>query len=242
MALSGSVKRVGHKGADAIVPGNTLASFEAAVGVGVDVVEFDVLRLREDGAPLVVAHDWQAASLVEPLGLDEALDAFLSPPLDRVELDCDLKLPGRERDLVEALESRGLIERATVSTMYVESLAAIRELEPALRTGWSYPLVTRAWDRTWWARPAVAVMLVALRARLPDLLRRRVPELGVASLWCFQALVTPAVVAAAHDLGIEVIAWTVDDPGRIRALRAIGVDGICSNDPRLLAVPEPDAG
>lgn len=230
-----SFKRVGHKGADAVVPGNTVASFVKAVEIGVEIVEFDVLRREDPDAPLVIAHDWAAAGAGTPLSLAEALDSFTRAPLDRVEIDCDLKLPGREAELVSALRERDLIERATVSTMYVESLIAIRGLEPRLRTGWSYPKVTRAWDRKPWAKPAVAAMLLAMRARLPALLRRRAPELGISSLWCFHLLITPAVVAAAHDVGIEVIAWTVDDPARIEALRAIGVDGICSNDPRLLA-------
>ncbi len=45
-----AIKRIGHKGADALVPGNTIASFEKAVEVGVDLIEFDVLWL-EDGNP-----------------------------------------------------------------------------------------------------------------------------------------------------------------------------------------------
>ncbi len=53
--------RIGHKGADAIVAGNTLESFEAAVEVGVDIIEFDVLRDRE--GRLVVAHDYEDALL-----------------------------------------------------------------------------------------------------------------------------------------------------------------------------------
>lgn len=231
-------RRVGHKGADALVPGNTIASFERAVEIGVDTVEFDVLRLEDPAAPLAIGHDWAAAAARLPLSLDEALDAFTQAPLDSVEIDCDLKLPGREDDLVEALRARGLIERATVSTMYVESLLAIRRLEPKLRTGWSYPKVTRAWDRKPWARPAVGATLVGLRARLPALIRRRAPQLGIASLWCFERLISPGVVAASGEIGIELIAWTVDDPARIAALRSIGVDGICSNDPRLLADPE----
>ena len=53
------VKRVGHKGADLVAPGNTVASFEAALEHGVDMIEFDVLRLR-DGR-LVLAHDYEDA-------------------------------------------------------------------------------------------------------------------------------------------------------------------------------------
>ena len=44
-------RRVGHKGADHIAPGNTLASFDAALAAGVDMVEFDVLRVRRAARP-----------------------------------------------------------------------------------------------------------------------------------------------------------------------------------------------
>jgi glycerophosphoryl diester phosphodiesterase len=102
--------RIGHKGADAIVPGNTLESFEAAVEVGVDVIEFDVLR-NQDGR-LVIAHDYEDAMSRRALDLSEALDAFRYAPLDKVEFDCDLKLPGREAELAGALSGHGLIDRA----------------------------------------------------------------------------------------------------------------------------------
>ena len=210
--------------------------------VGVDMIEFDVLRMP-DGAPglppdrrspLVVAHDWEDAEARPRLTLGEALDAFTEPPLDRVEIDCDLKLVGREDELVEALRDRGLIERAMVSTMYTESLAAIAAIEPALRLGWTYPLVTRPWDRRVAARPAVLAAMELMRRRFPRIARRRVPQIGDSAIWVFHRLASPQLVAVTRELGIELIAWTVDDAARVAALREMGVDGIVSNDPRLL--------
>ena len=236
------LRRVGHKGAAALVEGNTVASFERAVEVGVDMIEFDVLRMP-DGAPglppdrrspLVVAHDWADAESRPRLTLGEALDAFTEPPLDRVEIDCDLKLAGREAELVEALRDRGLIERSMVSTMYTASLAAIAAIEPALRLGWTYPLVTRPWDRRVAARPAVLVAMELMRRRFPRIARRRVPQIGDSAIWVFHRLASPQLVAVTRELGIELIAWTVDDAARVAALREMGVDGIVSNDPRLL--------
>ena len=61
-------RRVGHKGAAHIAPGNTLASFEAAVQVGVDMIEFDVLSENLDGSGrLLLAHDYEALRACEPL-------------------------------------------------------------------------------------------------------------------------------------------------------------------------------
>lgn len=235
-------RRVGHKGADALVPGNTIASFERAAEEGVEMIEFDVLRTRDgsphrpvlERSPLVVAHDWADAASRPVLTLGEALDAFTHPPLDRIEIDCDLKLVGREEELVAALRERGLVERAMVSTMYTESLAAIRAIEPALRLGWTYPLVTRPWDRSRAARPAVITAIALMRARFPALARRRAPEIGAAAIWVYHQLASRRLVEVTRGLGIEVICWTVDDPARVATLRRMGVDGICSNDPRLL--------
>src|SRR4051812_8718238 len=110
------LRLVGHKGADLILPGNTVESFRAAVEAGVDTIEFDVLWLPdshlppEERHPLVVAHDWHDAESRTPLKLTEALDAFLEPPLDGVEIDLDIKLAGREEEFVEALRERDLVE------------------------------------------------------------------------------------------------------------------------------------
>lgn len=241
------MRRIGHKGAAGLETGNTVASFECAVEHGVHTIEFDVLWLADgkpsrpasERSPLVVAHDWEDAAAREPITLAEALDAFTRPPLDRVEFDVDIKLVGREEEIVAAIRERGLLDRAMVSTMYVESLAKVAALEPALRRGWSYPLVTRDWDQKLWARPFVAAALLAMRERFPAHARRRVPELGVDSIWLFHALATPRLVAVTREFGIELICWTVDDAERVAALAAMGVDGIVSNDPRLLGAHPP---
>ena len=69
--------RVGHKGADHVAPGNTAGSFRAALEHGVDMIEFDVLRVP-DGR-LVLAHDYEDAAEREPLTLDEGLDHLAGP-------------------------------------------------------------------------------------------------------------------------------------------------------------------
>ena len=62
-ARARALKRIGHKGADLIAPGNTLESFDAALAAGVDMVEFDVLPENADGSGrLVLAHDFAAAA------------------------------------------------------------------------------------------------------------------------------------------------------------------------------------
>jgi glycerophosphoryl diester phosphodiesterase len=238
-----SLLLVGHKGADLIAPGNTIASFEAAVDAGVHVIELDVLW-TEDGhprlpaaerTPLVVAHDWHDAARREPLTLDDALDAFRAPPLDGVEIDLDVKLPGREEEIVEALRERDLLGRAMVSTMELSSLARFRELEPSLRRGWTYPKVRRDWASKRWARGPMLAALVAMRRRLPRLAAQQLPKLGVEAMWVYHPLVSRRLALVTQAAGVHLIAWTVDDLPRMRKLVAIGATGLVSNDPRLFA-------
>ena len=95
---------MGHKGADLIAPGNTFASFDAAVAAGVDMIEFDVLPARSGASGLILAHDWaDAARRATPHTLEEALAYFASEAFAGIELDVDLKLPGYELRVLEAL-------------------------------------------------------------------------------------------------------------------------------------------
>jgi glycerophosphoryl diester phosphodiesterase len=238
---SRGLRLVGHKGADLIAPGNTVESFRAAVEHGVDTIELDVIWLPdghlplEERAPLVVAHDWHDAERRQPLALTEALDAFLEPPLEAVEIDIDIKLSGREEEIVRALRERDLLGRAMVSTMELYSLARIRELEPRLRRGWTYPKVTRDWTSKRWAKGPMMAALVAMRQRLPGLAAEKLPQLGVESMWVYHPLVSRRLARIAELAGVELIAWTVDDLPRMRKLVATGVHGLVSNDPRLFA-------
>ena len=120
-----ALRRVGHKGADLIAPGNTLASFDAALDAGVDMIEFDVLPERGSGR-LVLAHDYVTAARAAPPTLDEGLGHFASEAFNGIELDVDLKLPGYEAAVVEALRRHGLVGRALVSSQYLDRLARVR--------------------------------------------------------------------------------------------------------------------
>ncbi|MGI8632598.1 MAG: glycerophosphodiester phosphodiesterase [Solirubrobacterales bacterium] len=226
------VVRVGHKGADALVSGNTLASFERALEVGVEVIEFDVLPV---GEKIMIAHDLHDAERPGVLTLDAVLEAFSRPPLDRVVFDCDIKARGAEPALVEGLRRHGLLPRAQVSTSIPAVLTELRRLEPALERGWTLPHVTRDWTRTWWAKPAIPIALELGRRRLPSVVRQGQDELRARNLWVFHPLITRRLVATTRELGLRLIAWTVDDPTRIGELVDLGVDGIVSNDPRLLS-------
>jgi glycerophosphoryl diester phosphodiesterase len=224
------LKRVGHKGADLVAPGNTVASFEAALDHDVDMIEFDVLRLR-DGR-LVLAHDYDDAAKREPLTLDEGLDHFAGDAYADVELDVDLKLPGYEREVVEGLQARGLAERALISSHYLDSLDDVGHLAPRIRRGLSVPKVRRDYTKTPLAVPAYGVARW-MRARLPGQARALIREGRIQAVMVHWLLVSRRLVEVVHAEGGEVYVWTVDDAGQIEKLRALGVHAVITNDPRL---------
>src|SRR5690242_18045642 len=105
-----AVLRIGHKGAHHIAPGNTLASFDAALAHGVDMIEFDILpefQARPRDGRLVLAHDY-SDGVERALDLEAGLAHLASLPFAGVRLDVDLKLPGYEDRVVAALRAHGL--------------------------------------------------------------------------------------------------------------------------------------
>jgi glycerophosphoryl diester phosphodiesterase len=230
------MRRVGHKGADHISPGNTFASFRAALDAGVDMIEFDVLPEHRDGSgELVLAHDFDDAAARTPHTLDEGLAHFADAAYDGIELDVDLKLAGYEERVVAALERHGLAERVLVSTMENSSLALLRERHPQIALGWSVPRMRRDPLRNpVTALPAIVVLQYVRRA-LPGVAANRIRRGEIEALMAHWRLVTPRLARAIRHAGGDLYAWTVDDPRRIAELERIGVSGVITNDPRLFA-------
>jgi glycerophosphoryl diester phosphodiesterase len=229
------LRRVGHKGAAHIAPGNTTASFDAALAADVDMIEFDVLpedHLAPATARLILAHDYEHVP-PDALALEDGLAHLAAQQFADVELDVDLKLPGYEQRVVEALRAYGLVERTIVSTLYMRSLVLLRELEPRLRLGWSVPRVKRDYTKQLlYAVPAYTFLLYA-RRRLPAVAAGHIAAGRCDAVMCHYKLVTPALLEAIRESGGELYVWTVDDARRIRSLEELGVTGVITNDPRL---------
>ncbi len=227
-------RRVGHKGADLIVPGNTRASFDAARAAGVDMIEFDVLSERRNGGGrLLLAHDPFAARSSETLTLEEGLAHLAGPAFAGVEFDVDLKRPGYEMRVLDALHATGLAERSLISSTFPESLDRLRVADPAIRLGWSMPRARRDYTAGRFTMLPALAWLAAYRRRLPQRAHGALASGRFDAIMAHWRLVTPALVRAVRAGGGELYAWTVDDPFTIAALARVGVDGIITNDPRL---------
>jgi glycerophosphoryl diester phosphodiesterase len=223
--------RVGHKGADHVAPGNTAESFEAALALGVDMIEFDVMPLR-DGT-LVLAHDPEDAVSRNPLTLEEGLDHFAAEAYNDVELDVDLKIPGYEEVVVEGLRERGLLERSLISSTYPESLALVRELDPHVRRGWSVPRARRDYTQSVLYKLPAYALLRWWRAGLPAKAARAIERGECEALMAHRLLVSRELVRRVAGAGGQLYVWTVDDADEIARMEAIGVHAVITNDPRL---------
>jgi glycerophosphoryl diester phosphodiesterase len=228
------MRRVGHKGADHIAPGNTFASFQAALEHDVHMIEFDVLPEHPDGSgELVLAHDWDDAAGRAPHTLDEGLAHFAEAAYDGIDLDVDMKTSGYEERVAQALRRHGLVERTIVSTMEDSSLKLMRARHPEVRLGWSVPRIQRDPLRNpLMALPGIAVLLYVRRA-LPGVVANRIRRGEIEALMAHWRLVTPALARAITNAGGELYVWTVDDAAKIAELERMGVSGVISNDPRL---------
>ena len=226
------LKRVGHKGADVIAPGNTLESFQAALDHGCHMIEFDILP-TSDGR-LVLAHDPVDAATRECVTMEEGLEHFASDAYADVELDVDLKAPGYEREVAEALARHGLIERSLVTSTYLSTMDRLGELNPEIRRGFSVPRAKRDYTKSLLG-PLVLLALLAGRRILPYQCARWMRAGRFEAIMTHFLLVSPALVRAVHSAGGQVYVWTVDDGEHIKRLEAMGVDGVITNDPRLFA-------
>ena len=209
-------KRVGHRGAHGVVKGNTLESFDAALDLGVDMIEFDVCAVRGD---LGIAHTPLGGRLFGCLALDAGLAHLAAPRFEAVELNVDLKHAGCEPGALAALQRHDLLGRSLISSHLPAVLDRVRELEPHARTGLSVggPLARRLNGVRDW-RCVVADALAAGRFQ---------------AVMAHHRLVDRALVRRVKDAGAEVYAWTVDESTLIERLTGLEVTGITTNDPRL---------
>jgi glycerophosphoryl diester phosphodiesterase len=230
---AGNVVCIGHRGAAAIAPENTLRSLAAAVEAGVDVVELDVVAV--DGG-LLLGHSPQELP-GERATFAEALAALAPHP---VGVHVDVKTRGFEEGVVDAIARQGLEHRTYVSAFWPDVLRRFGGLAPWLPRALSYPEDRIGVSRSRALGPLTIAGASALRSTLPPRIGGLLARAGATIASVHYAVVSRRLVERCHAIGVPVLVWTVDDPARMRRLDALGVDAIVSNDPRkLLATLRP---
>jgi len=232
---------LGHRGAAAEAPANTVASFRRAMEVGADGVELDV-HLTRDGQ-VVVIHDETVTSVTGAPGriremtlaeiqrldagsyfgpefagariptLDEALDAVGPQAVVNIEIKgTSVASEGLEREVARIVRAHGMGGRVIISSFNPFRLWRMRSLDPDLPRGMLHGPNTPVYVRDLWFLPMVQ----------PDALHPH------------YSMVNAAYMKRAHQWGVRVNVWTVDDPAEARRLMELGVDSIITNDPARL--------
>jgi glycerophosphoryl diester phosphodiesterase len=212
---------IGHRGASAFAPENTLTAFTAATLAGADGIEFDV-RLSGDGVPVVIhddtlyrthrmrrrVGDLSAAELSE-LGVPSLRELFEYMAGNELLLCLEIKESSKELaerccELVRefSFEERTIVECFDLNVLTLVDLKTAALFEPRI-----YPdrhVVDRAL--------AVGASVLALHHRLAK----------------------APLVEQAKLAGLRVVVWTVDDPGWVIRARTLGIEALITNDPAMM--------
>jgi glycerophosphoryl diester phosphodiesterase len=195
-----------------------LRSFDAAVEVGIDMIEFDVRQCRGE---LVLAHTVLDARLGRSIPLHAALTHLAGDAFSDVDLNVDVKHPGFEGALLDELRRAEVLERTLISSQVPAVLDRVRLLQPDARVGISVAGRVARMSRRWgdW------------RERVLDGLGQRRWD----ALMAQHRLVDSELLEAVAGYGARLYAWTVNERSSIDQLRTLGVHGITTADPRLFA-------
>ena len=217
--------RIGHRGAKAYAPENTLTSFKKAIEIGVDAIELDVRKTKDN--KLVVIHDADIKRTTNGKGLvaeltlkeikgfsaeggetiptlEEALD-FLDK---KVKVIIELKELGVEEQVLSAVHERRLEKNVIITSFLEDALRKVRELDKEVETGLIYAKHSN---------PVKAAL-----------------ELKANYLVALYRFIHTANVQKAHENGLKVIVWTINTPEEVEAFAKKGVDGIASDKPDIL--------
>jgi glycerophosphoryl diester phosphodiesterase len=217
------VRVIGHRGASASHPENTIEAFEAAAQMGAHGVELDVRRTADD--VLIVFHDAHLPSGEVIRSLDasvlpasiptlaEALDAcadlWMNIEIKNMPDDPDYDVEhGLSIAVAALIGAYDIADRVVVSSFNIDSVDRIHTLDSTIPTGW---LVWGGSD--------------------PRSMIGRTVAHGLSAIHPNDLLVDASFVERAHEAGLEVNVWTVDDAERVEQLASFGVDGIITNVP-----------
>ena len=204
---------IAHRGANREAPENTIPAFERALEIGVDGIELDV-HVTRDNVP-VIHHD---AVLPDGGRIDRMDSADLERRTDAPELAQVLELVNGRCHLYIEIKASAALPPAIVLLKQRTDWCSVhsfdhrvarkaRELNSAVRSG---------------------ILLVSY---LVDI-EHAMTTASAHDVWQQAEFVDAELVTRVHRAGGRVIAWTVNDPGRVRALGELGVDGICTDQPR----------
>jgi glycerophosphoryl diester phosphodiesterase len=225
--------RIAHRGAPREYPENTLPSFARAIELGADGIELDVHATR-DGV-VVVHHDPVPRATATNTKVERRAIADLTyDQLRTFSVAPGIGIP----TLTEVLS---LVGGATTVYVEIKGSGIERQVIDVIRESGAQ-CALHSFDHAAVARAKT----LAPEIRRGLLFSRRTPdpaawmgEAGALDAWPEWPLVDQEFVKSVRRIGGSVIAWTVNDAAAARHLASLGVDGLCTDDIRLIPAPPP---
>ena len=235
--------KIGHRGAKAYAPENTIASFRKALELGVDMVEFDV-QITKDEYPVVV-HDKNLKRLTKKFGRIRKLNlrevkrfkvkgqsiptlAEVLEVIDnKVGLVIELKVRGSAKIVIGPLRDYKIdLSNVMISSNYASEVRIAERLEPEIATA----LVFRSGNAFsfWFVLDFLAILFLPITMYYISWLVKRA---NVDYLNINYHFLDKRKVALFKKKGIKICAWTVDSVKKINYLKSLGIDGIVTNYP-----------
>jgi glycerophosphoryl diester phosphodiesterase len=227
---------IAHRGTPREHPENSLPGFARALALGVDGIELDV-QLTGDRVP-VVHHD---AVLGRP-GVGGPLDGRAIAELTRAALRTHELAPGvgvpTLHEVLDLVGDRATlyveVKAANAASAVARVLAGAGARAPVHAFDHRVPRAVRA------LAPDTPIGLLAASYLLDT--GAVLQSAGARDWWPHREMVDADLVGSVHAAGGRVIVWTVNDPAEAVALAAIGVDGLCSDVPEVVAAALATAG
>ncbi len=221
---------IGHRGASADAPENTLAAFVLAMAQGADGVEFDVQQTADHH--LVIIHDDTVERTTNGQGTVTQMTLAALRQLDAGQgqtvptLDELFETLGKRPLYNLEIKETSVADRGT-ETAVAACIQAHRLEKQLLVSSFSRPAVERARRHLPTSTP-VAILRDVGGPRFFNLLLKREAEHP------YFGLVDKSYMRYARRFGLRVHVWTVDDPAEARRLVDLGVHGLITNKPKFL--------
>ncbi|NVM16613.1 MAG: glycerophosphodiester phosphodiesterase [Candidatus Lokiarchaeota archaeon] len=219
---------IGHRGASVISPPNTLKAFKKAIELKADYVEFDI-HITKD-SEIVIIHDSDTFDITGVKGVikDMTLEQIKSidagegekiPTLQeliniagkKMGLQIEIKATNLLEKLIQILKEENLLDTSIVSSFMFDEVLKLKLLEPVLKVG----------------------LLLPVELEQPNLIKRKIKKVAKNNFYSLHphySITDKEIVNFAHEYGLKVIVWTVNDRKIMENLMEIGVDGIITDD------------
>jgi glycerophosphoryl diester phosphodiesterase len=219
------VLKIAHRGARAYEPENTLRSFNKAIEYGVDAIELDVRKTKDNEIVVIHSDDvnktTNGTGKVNELTLEQikklvtekdepvpTLEEVLDSIGKKVKILIEIKEKGIEEKTISLIQKKKLFDKVIIISFHEEVLKKVREINDQVETG-----------------------LVYVRHKNPI---KTALDLKAQYLLSLYSFTYSKNIEKAHENGLKIIVWTINNKEEVVEYRNKGVDGIATDRPDVL--------